>query len=81
MKIITATMAKNIANDFLNNSCGLTIEDTMNEILLLAQQGKHSVLMCIPANWDCITRENVAMFFCGLGYDVTIHPTALRIKW
>ena len=81
MKIITATMAKNIANDFLNNACGPVIKNTMNEILHRAQRGQHDVLMLIPTSWDNSTRTSVAVFFDGLGYDVTIHPTAFKICW
>jgi hypothetical protein len=81
MKIITATTAKDISNNFLNNACGSVIEKTMNEILLKAEQGGHRVQMLIPTNWDCETRENVAMFFGKLGYDVTVYSTAMRITW
>ena len=37
MKIITATMASNIANDFLNNDCAPAIKDTMDRILTQAE--------------------------------------------
>lgn len=81
MKVITAAMAKNIANDFLNNSCGPHIKDTMNKILLEAERGHHEIQMLIPTDWDRITRDSVAMFFSGLGYNVEPHPTAMTIKW
>ena len=81
MKVITATMAKNISNDFMNNECGPYIKKTMDEILLKAEQGGHFVQMLIPATWDNITKHNVAMFFTGLGYDITVHPTAIGIVW
>jgi hypothetical protein len=81
MKIITATMAKNIANDFMNNACGPRIKDTMDKILLAAERGHHETMMLIPTDWDSTTRSNVAMFFGGLDYKVEIHPTAITIKW
>ena len=81
MKIITATMAKNIANDFINNACGAHIKTTMDGILLTAERGHHCYLMLIPSSWDNVTKNNVAMFFSGLGYDVEVHPTAINIKW
>lgn len=81
MRIITATMAKNISNDFLNNACGPRIKDTMNQILYQAERGHHSEQMLIPTDWCKHTRESVAMFFMGLGYDVEVHPTAMTIKW
>ena len=81
MKVITATMAKNIANDFLNNACGNLFKNTMDDILLKAEQGKHSTYMLVPSTWDCITKNNAAMFFSGLGYEVVIHPNAITISW
>ena len=81
MKIITATMARNISNDFLNNECGPIIKATMDEILLKAQRGGHSVSMLVPANWETVTKNNVAMFFKGLDYEVTIYPNTIGITW
>ena len=81
MKIITATMAKNIANDFMNNACGPTIKKAMDEILYEAQKGHHEIHLLIPTNWDKETICNVAVFFGGLGYNVEIHPSAYTIKW
>ena len=81
MKIITATMAKNIANDFLNNACGIHIKNAMNKILLEAEKGHSETLMIVPSNWDKNTKDNVAMFFSGLGYEVAVFPTAILIRW
>lgn len=81
MKIITATMAKNIANDFINNVCGSRIKATMDGILLEAERGHHFYQMLVPSAWDNITTDNVAMFFSGLGYTVEVHPTAINLKW
>ena len=81
MKIITAVMAKNIANDFMNNKCGSAIKNAMNEILAQAERGHHEMQMLIPTDWDTETVLSVRLFFCGLGYSVEIFPTAYRIKW
>lgn len=81
MKIITATMAKNISNNFLSNMCGPTIKDTMDKILLAAERGHHEIQMFIPTDWDNATRQSVGMFFSGLGYTVEPHPSAYTIKW
>ena len=81
MKIITATMAKNIANDFMNNKCGSIIKEAMNKILYEAERGNHEILLLIPSGWDKETICSVAVFFSGLGYSVETHPNAYRIKW
>lgn len=81
MKIITATMAKNIANDFMNNKCGPAIKNAMNEILAKAERGHHEMQMLIPTDWDKETICSVGLFFSGLGYSVETFPTAYRIKW
>lgn len=81
MKIITATMAKNIANDFMNNKCGPVIKEAMNKILCEAEMGHHGICLLIPTGWDKETICSVAVFFSGLGYSVETHPTAYSIKW
>lgn len=81
MNIITATMAKNIADDFMNNKCGPAIKNAMDSILYEAERGHHESLMLIPTGWDKATICSVAVFFGGLGYSVETHPTAYRIKW
>ena len=81
MKVITATMAKNIANDFMNNKCGPVIKNTMDSILYSAEKGHHEIFIPTPTEWDEETICNVAMFFSGLGYSVEVYPTAYKIKW
>lgn len=82
MKMITATMAKNIANDFLNNKCGPAIQTIMDEILLKAQQGRHcSDVIIFPKDWDDATRNSVIRFFIGLGYEVDSGSVGMAIKW
>ena len=81
MKIITAAMAKDIANDFMNNKCGPVIKEAMDKILCEAEMGHHGICLLIPTGWDKETICSVAAFFGGLGYSVEIHPTAYSIKW
>ena len=81
MKVITAAMAKNIANDFMNNKCGPTVKDAMNKILYEAEMGHHEMRLLIPTGWDRETICSVAVFFSGLGYSVETYPTAYCIKW
>ena len=81
MKVITAVMAKNIANDFMHNQCGPVISKAMNEILYAAERGHHKILLPIPTGWDKETICSVAVFFSGLGYSVETHPTAYIIQW
>lgn len=81
MKIITATMAKNIANDFMNNKCGSVIKEAMSKILYEAEMGHHEIFLSIPIGWDEKTVCSVAVFFGGLGYSVETHSSAYRIKW
>lgn len=81
MKIITATMAKNIANDFMNNKCGPVIRAAMNEILHKAEMGHHETYLFIPLGWDKEIICSVAVFFSGLGYSVETHSGAYHIKW
>lgn len=81
MKIITATMASNIANDFLNNDCAPVIRDTMDRILTQAEKGEHSTGMFINQAWSDEKITNLTLFFLGLGYKVEKHPTFLKIVW
>lgn len=81
MKVITATMAKNISNDFANHANGHFIKRVMDEILLKAEQGKHEVAVMLPKDWDSATINNVAMFFCGLGYNVITDAIKIVISW
>ena len=81
MKIITATMAKNISNKFMNNKCGPTIQAAMNRILAEAEQGHREAQILIPSDWDEKTICNVGLFFSGLDYAVEIFSAAYRIKW
>ena len=81
MKIITATMAKNISNDFLNNKCGIVIKGIMDTILLKASQGEHSASIRFPDDWSMETKANVGLFFGNLGYEVDQRSSALYLKW
>lgn len=81
MKIITATMAKNIANDFMNNKCGPVIKEAMNKILYGAEMGRHEITLLIPAGWDEETIRSVGIFFGGLGYSVETYSNIYHIKW
>ena len=81
MKIITATMAKNISNNFMNNKCGPTIQAAMNNILVQAERGHHEAQVLIPTDWDKETICNVGLFFSGLGYSVETFSAAYCIKW
>ena len=81
MKVITAVMAKNIANDFMNNECGSTIKEAMDKILYEAERGNHETYLLIPSKWSKETICGVALFFGGLGYSVETHPNAYLIKW
>lgn len=81
MKIITADIAKNIANDFMNNKCGPIIKEAMNKILCEAERGRHEISILFPVEWSKETICSVAVFFGGLGYSVETPPNALRIKW
>lgn len=81
MKIITATIAKNIANDFINNKCGPIIKEAMDKILCEAEIGHHEIQLLIPTEWDRETVCGVAVFFSELGYSVETHPSAYYIKW
>lgn len=81
MKIITATMANNIANDFLNNDCAPIIKDTMDRILAYAEKGEHCTGMSINQAWSDEKITSLTLFFLGLGYKVEKHSTFLKIMW
>lgn len=81
MKIITATMASNIANDFLNNDCAPIIKDTMDRILAKAEQGEHCASMPINQSWSEEKTNSLVLFFLGLGYKVERYSTLLKIMW
>ena len=81
MKVITATMAKNISNDFLNNKCGIVIKGMMDTILLKASQGEHSASIRLPEDWSMELKANVGLFFGNLGYEVDQRSCALYLKW
>ena len=81
MKIITATMAKNISNDFLNNKCGNVIRGIMDAILLKANQGEHSATVYFPDDWSMELKANVGLFFVNLGYNVDQRSGGLFLKW
>lgn len=81
MKVITATMAKNIANDFMNNTCGDFIQDTMNKILLEANKGNHNCYVCFPSAWSNSLRNNIELFFCNLGYETQNNSSTLVLRW
>lgn len=81
MKIITATMASNIANDFLNNDCAPVIKNTMDRILAKAEQGEHRTGMPIHTSWSDEKTTSLVLFFLGLGYKVERHSTLLEIMW
>jgi hypothetical protein len=81
MKLITATMANNIANDFLGNLCGSFIKDTMSKILIAAERGKHEISVYPPCSWSTNTIESCALFLMGLGYQVKVHCSSMSIIW
>ena len=81
MKIITATMARNISNNFENHVCGSRIKEAMNEILLKAEQGHHMVNISFPNSWTKEMKDTIAMFFVGLDYEVRQYPNAFTIIW
>lgn len=81
MKVITATMAKNIANDFMNNACGEFIRDAMDKILLEANKGNHSCHVLFPTSWNNPLKNNIEMFFCNLGYETQNNPSSLVLRW
>jgi hypothetical protein len=81
MKVITATMAKNIANDFMNNACGQFVKEMMDLVLLEANKGRHSCYHFYPGTWDSLTKKNIEMFFCNLGYTTENTTSTLTLKW
>lgn len=83
MNIITAKMARNIANDFLNNACGPTIKEAMSEILRKANQGLHEHTIYFPNDWDSKTRHSVILFFGGLGYETSerVGCVGFDVRW
>ena len=81
MKIITAAMAKNITNNFMNNKCGPVIKEAMNAILYKAEMGGHGISLLVPDGWDEETIRSVAIFFGGLGYSVETYSNIYHIKW
>ena len=81
MKVITATMANNIANDFFNNECGDFIKLVMDNILRTALKGEHGFTANFPCGWTREKRHNIELFFQGLGYKVTHGDCSMSLKW
>lgn len=82
MKIITATAARNIATDFMNNANRVYVEHVMEEILSAAQKGQRSFYWLYPhTKWTTDITTSFSIFFQGLGYTVDVYPSAMIFKW
>jgi hypothetical protein len=71
MKIITATMAKNIANDFMNNVWREPLSQTMESILEASLKGQHSLCVSFTLEYGRDSASLTKTFFQGLGYTIT----------
>ena len=72
MKVVSASMAKNIADDFENNALAPVINEIMNNILKAAQRAEHSCNVRIPFDKISYTAANTTItFFKSLGYKIS----------
>lgn len=81
MKIITATMAREIADDVMNNECAPFIKEVMDKILMRALVGSHFTTIRYPSDMPFAARKNIASFFCNLGYRAVDSVYELELTW
>jgi hypothetical protein len=81
MKIITATMAREIADDVMNNECAPFIKEVMDKILMRALMGAHFTVISYPKDMPLPAKENVASCFCNLGYRAVDKIYELELTW
>lgn len=81
MRIISASVARNIANESVSNKSKVVIEQAMNSILRKAEQGEHSVTICFPKAWSMEIKMNISSFFIDLDYEVNLGIDRISLNW